>query len=70
VSANIAFSHSAEDRIDQRVQDRVRIRMAGKPFVMGNLDTAQYKLSPAAKPMRVKTMPDANFLCHDLRNRS
>jgi len=44
--------------------------MADQPLVVGNLDTAQYKFSPAAKPMCVKTMPDANFLCHDLQNRS
>jgi hypothetical protein len=38
--------------------------MARKSAIVRNLNAAQHEFSAAAKPMRVKTVPDANFRCH------
>jgi hypothetical protein len=38
--------------------------MARKSAVVRNLNAAQHEFSPAAKPMRVKPVPDTNFRRH------
>jgi hypothetical protein len=38
--------------------------MAGESAVVRNLNATQHQFSPATKPMRVKTVPDANFRGH------
>jgi hypothetical protein len=64
MAADISFAQRAEQRIHQSVKHCVGIGMARKSAVVRNLNAAQDEFSAAAKPMRVKTVPDANFRCH------
>jgi hypothetical protein len=64
MAANISFAQRAKHRIHQSVKHCVGIGMARKSAVVRNLNAAQHEFSPAAKPMRVKPVPDANFRRH------
>src|SRR5215471_1482037 len=66
MAADVSFAQCAEDCVDQGVEHGVRIGMADESAVVGNLNAAEYKFSPAAKTMHVETMSDANVLCHHL----
>ena len=64
VVADVAERGGAEERIGDRVAERVGIGMARKSAIVRNLNAAQHEFSSAAKSMRVKTVPNTDFRCH------
>ncbi len=61
---DVSLAERAEQRVYERVQQRIGVRMADKSFAMRYFHAAQDQLAPAAKAVRVKAMSDAVILCH------
>ncbi len=59
--ADIAKRERAEDRIAQRVQYDVAIRMRNQPAIMGNSHAAQNNMAAGAERVNVDTLSDAHF---------
>ena len=58
VLANVAKPGSAEERIADRVEQDVGVRVAVEAFVEGNVDAADDELAAGDEPMHVKTLAD------------
>ena len=67
MAADVAKAGGTEQGIDDRVQQRIRIRMPQQPAVVGNLDPAQQQL--AAGHQRVGVPPLANSQGRQLHQR-
>jgi hypothetical protein len=64
--ADVSLTQGAEQRIDERVQQYVGVRMADKLLAMGNCHAAQDELSPAAQAVGVEAVADTKLPCHRL----
>ena len=69
MNPNIAFTKRAQDRIRDRMTQRVRIRMPLSPTIGSNAHTAKHKLTPFNKPVRISANPDPDHIVvgHRLR---
>src|SRR5262249_46311526 len=60
VDPDIAVSERAEDGIDERVQNDVRIRMPGQSTRMGDAHTAEHHMIARVETMHVEAEPRAH----------
>ena len=59
VAANIAQRDGAEERIGNRVQQRVGVGMTEQPGCVRDFHAAEYQLAAFNQPMHVVTLPDS-----------
>ena len=59
--ADVAVGDGAEDRIHQRVQRDVGVRMAGQPAVVRNLKAAEPDVIAVAKGMHIEAVAEAQI---------
>src|ERR1700751_2684816 len=64
MGSNITLANRPEKRVDERVQQNIRIRMAPKPCLVRNFYSAQNQFSAAVQPVHVEAVPNAKFLRH------
>jgi hypothetical protein len=58
MNSDIAFTERAENRIGNRMRERIRIRMALGATIGSDPHASEYKLTPFNEPVRISANPN------------
>jgi hypothetical protein len=64
MNSDIAFTKRAENRVGNRMRERVSIRMPLRPTIGSDPHSTKYKLASFNEPMSVSTNTDAQHICY------
>src|SRR5262249_19482670 len=65
--ADVAAAGRAKQGVDQRVGERVAVRVAGQPAVVGDVDAAKPQWKAILERVDVQPVPDADHACRSAR---
>src|SRR4029077_17869788 len=58
---DVALAGRAEDRVDQRMDDHVAVRVTRETGLAGEVDACEHERHPVLEPMRIDPEPDAEI---------